>query len=353
MKRWQKILLCVLAAVIVLAAVVGIALGGRIATVMSVKRVAAGIYTMNYVQDYQLDKALRSELDTEKKVEEFISKEIFFGHAINTNFDKYACSAFLTMNEYDPENTTYLAGRNFDHYQTDTLIVRTKAKDSYETISTVALDMLGVGAPNSVDPMSLEGKIAMLAAPYLPLDGMNECGLNVSILNVDGREEVHQNTGKPDLPITLSVRLLLDRAANVGEAVDLLKEYDIHMSEGVSQHLFIADTDGKAVVAEWHKGKLKVTESPVCTNFLLSSKSMQEDPSGICDRFDTITRYLAAHPENTPEEAMSLLEKVTIDEPDYRIVTEWSLVYHLNSFTLDIAVDRDYDHVFELSCGAF
>ena len=50
----------------------------------------------------------------------------------------------------------------------------------------------------------------------LPLDGMNEKGLAVSVNMIQDYDAICQDTGKPDLTTTTAIRLLfLDRAANV------------------------------------------------------------------------------------------------------------------------------------------
>ena len=51
------------------------------------------------------------------------------------------------------------------------------------------------------------------------------------------KEETHQQTEKPDLTTTTAIRLLLDQAANVDEAVALLGQYDMNSSIG-SSHIF-------------------------------------------------------------------------------------------------------------------
>ena len=182
----------------------------------------------------------------------------------------------------------------------------------------------------------------MLAAPYLCVDGMNEKGLSVSLLDLD-YEEVHENHDRPSILIVIAVRMLLDRAANVDEALELLGQYDIHTAHGVSQHMFIADKDGKAVVVEWHKNQMKVSESNVCTNFRLSRKTESGDRKGQCDRFDVITERLAEHPQNNIEEAEDILKAASVSW------TQWSCVYALDDFTVDYVIDNDFENIIHLT----
>ena len=57
-----------------------------------------------------------------------------------------------------------------------------------------------------------------LAAPYAPLDGMNEKGLAVGVLLIDTKP-TNQNTKKVDITTTTAIRLMLDKAKNVDEAL--------------------------------------------------------------------------------------------------------------------------------------
>ena len=50
------------------------------------------------------------------------------------------------------------------------------------------------------------------------MDGMNEKGLCVAVLMIEGRPGFDQNTEKPGLTITTTVRLLLDKAGEPDRA---------------------------------------------------------------------------------------------------------------------------------------
>ena len=66
------------------------------------------------------------------------------------------------------------------------------------------------------------------------------------------------------------LRLMLDYASNVDEAVKIAKKYDLHDSAKTSYHYMVADASGKSAILEWINGtdatdndgskrKLKVT----------------------------------------------------------------------------------------------
>lgn len=335
-KRIVKITALSLAAVILLSVITaGVILYGRIATVMSVKQVGNQLYTVNYQQNYHLNKALAANIKTEKDMFDFICNEFYFGYQIDSNVSEFSCSAFLS----DAPDGKKIVGRNFDFSETETLSVYTHPKDGYSSLATVDLDVMAVGKPNGTDALSFEGKLAMLAAPYLSVDGMNEKGLCVSLLDLKEPERHHEN-GKTAVLILVAVRMLLDRAASVDEAIELLEQYDIHTVDDCAQHMFIADKNEKAVVIEWSKSEMTVTESPVCTNFNLSRAEGKYD--GLCNRFDVITHMLADSPENDTKKAFEILKAAQVSW------TQWSCVYNLDDFTVDYVIDNDFENSYHL-----
>lgn len=340
----KRILLVILAITLTLIFVCGIVLGGRIMSMASIKHIGGDLYTMNFHQNYYLDEALSSELKTEDQLLNFVCEKMFFGYGVDANLEKYACSAFITS----AQNGDYLVGRNFELGGSDALSVYTHPKNGYASVSTVSTDIMGVGANSDIKTDDLYGRALMLAAPYLAVDGMNEKGLFAALLDLDPGE-IHTDNGKPDLMTTLAVRLLIDRAANVEEAIELLGQYDMHSVHGVAQHLFLADARGNAAVIEWHRNEMKVVDSKICTNFRMSAKALEGDFSGQCDRFDHLSEALAAKNEFSPEEAMGLLEEVKQDAIEYGVFTEWSIVCDLTDFKYNICVDMDYDNMYSLN----
>ena len=131
------------------------------------------------------------------------------------------------------------------------------------------------------------------------------------------------------------------------EATDLQAQYDIHTVHVYKQHLFIADASGNSVVVEWKQGKMETLSVPRCTNFEVTWGVT----AGKCDRFDTIAAAQAMKPSMTVEEAMRLTDMVHLEEEDS--LTQWSNVYHMSDFTVDIALDRNYRNILHLSRDDF
>ncbi|MGN1234346.1 MAG: carcinine hydrolase/isopenicillin-N N-acyltransferase family protein, partial [Christensenellaceae bacterium] len=113
-------------------------------------------------------------------------------------------------------------------------------------------------------------RLLSIAAIYVPLDGMNEKGLIVADLMAGDRESTQQQTDKTDLTTTTAIRLLLDRAATVDEAIELLQGVDMHSSVDSAHHFSIADRSGKSVVVEYIDGVMSVTETKIVTNHYLT-----------------------------------------------------------------------------------
>lgn len=87
-------------------------------------------------------------------------------------------------------------------------------------------------------------EVKTLAALYAPLDGMNAAGLAVSVNMIQDSAVIEQDTDKPDITTTTAIRLLLDKAGSVNEALKLLGQYDLHGSMGMMIHFAIADSTG-------------------------------------------------------------------------------------------------------------
>lgn len=146
-----------------------------------------------------------------------------------------------------------LFGRNFDWNRCDALIVKSNPESGYASVSTVNTDFIQ-GIPFSALPDETKALIAL----YAPLDGMNEKGLVVSVNMISDGSNISQNTDKPDITTTTAIRLLLNKAATVEEAVSLLQEYDFHASMNFMVHLAIADADGNSVVVEYIENEMSV-----------------------------------------------------------------------------------------------
>lgn len=218
----------------------------------------------------------------------------------------------------------YFFGRNFDWNSCDAMIVSAKPAQGYASVSTVNKDFIQAGG---VDIAKLPDRIQAIIGLYAPLDGMNEAGLAVSVNMIQDPGTIEQDTDKPDITTTTAIRLLLNQAADVEEAIGLLGQYDLHASMGMMIHFAIADAGGGSVAVEYVDNVMVVTETPVVTNFYLA----EGDKYGIGTaqsrkRYDILQEALGRHEAMSAADVRDALDSVSKDNFDEFESTEWSIV---------------------------
>ena len=331
----RKFLIGLIAIIILTVIILAILLIGKFRTMASVTEVSDGFYKMTCHYDYKCDEFINADIDTIDELIEWAAREHFFGIPIELDPSNFGCSAFTAAT---PEGQR-LFGRNFDYDETDVLVFYTDPKDGYASYGVTDLTFFDIETKNGLDVNSLPAKALMLAAPYATMDGINEAGVGVGILQLD-IDELHQDNRKSDLLIFAAIRGILDKCATVDEAIALLENYDIHSCLDCSYHLFITDRTGKSVIVEWTDDETFIVEDTACTNDVMSNNKFY-DPEWQCSRYDTIKKWLAdKNGILTADEAMTVTSDVSKDKNGYG--TEWSCVYNLDEFTLDICLDRDY-----------
>lgn len=277
-----------------------------------------GLSHTSYRGDYKFAQFLaEGGAKSDNEVIAFLSQNLIGGGLSGFGVGNFGCSAFTAKGE-----NGYYFGRNFDWYNCNALIVEAYPTNGYASICTVNLDFIGSFA-NALDDNALT-----LAAIYAPIDGMNEKGLCVSVNMIEDNENVNQSTGKPDITTTTAVRLLLDNAADVDEALALLRQYDMHASKGLTVHFAVADAGGKCVAVEYLNSEMIVTETPVVTNFYFAEgpkngKGTQQSH----ERFDILMRLLSENDSFTAGDVMNTLESVSKHNYHDGETTEWSAVF--------------------------
>lgn len=241
-----------------------------------------------------------------------------------------------------------------------------KNEGRHASISTVDLQFLGIDV-NS-DPGGLMDSITCLAAPYAPLDGINDAGVSCGIfMTYQGGEETvatDQNTDKPDFTSTTLLRLIPDYADSVEEAVEIARSYDLHDSATTSYHYMVADSTGKSAILEWvagtdatdndddaHVGELEgSTDYQVITNFVLTpgyyDGCAPEEKRGY-DRYEKIYEILSqtngvAADENAAMDVLAAVGRRTRDNDDGNGCTVHSAVYNLTDKTMVWVPNENY-----------
>ncbi len=248
--------------------------------------------------------------------------------------EPFGCSTFVVKGE----SGGAIFGRNFDWNTCDAMVIASKPSRGYASISTVDLDFLQLAAGR------LSGNEQVYAALYAPLDGMNEKGLAVSVNMIQDFATIDQNTGKDDITTTTAIRLMLNKAATVDEALELLEQYDLHASFGMMIHFAIADNSGRGVVAEYIDNKMVVTETPIVTNFYIAEGSKQGiGTQQSHTRFDILAKALADHEIMTMDDAQDALDSVSKHNFGSGESTEWSAVFDLATGEAHYYHREDYD----------
>ncbi len=267
---------------------------------------------------------------TDREVVQFLVSELFSENqsGLTMNTQAFGCSTLSVQNA----EGGYLFGRNFDWNTCDALVVTSYPQDGYASISTVNLDFIRQGA-GMADGL-LSDDVMTIAALYAPLDGMNEKGLCVSVNMIQDEATISQDTDKPDITTTTAIRLLLNQAATVEEALDLLKQYDLHASMNYMVHFAIADEAGNSVAVEYIDNEMIVVQTPVLTNFYLAEGEKQGiGTSQSHERFDILTETIAEKTSMTQAEVRDALDSVSKDNFGEFESTEWSIVFDQSALT--------------------
>lgn len=297
----------------------------------------------------------------------------------------YGCASFTaTTAEGDA-----LFARNYDNDETNTCIVRTHArKGRHATIGTADLSFVGIKPAKGIQ--GIADKILCLTVPYLTLDGVNDAGVSCCINMTyqgggDGGTAVatNQNTDKPDMTSTLMIRMILDYADDLEEAIEIVQRYDLHDSANTSFHYMVADASGRSAILEWVCGdditdndgsarKLVVTYSDNdanigeaeaaadyqwMTNFIIQPGYYPSEKQKLgFDRYEHIYQGLRTNNGVVQDEweAMQLLGQIARRswKPGQNAYTPHSVVYNLTDKTVLWVSNENFEDetaIFEFS----
>ena len=310
------------------------------AAAQSVKQVGDKMYTMTYEGDYGLDEFLEQGGATcPNEIAAFVCRHLFYGLVSPPDVqpEEFGCS-FITTKDKDGN---MLTGRNFDwpDCKSPIVVIHTRPDKDYASVSTSCISFLGFG--DDWKPQTMADRMSLIAAIYAPLDGMNEKGLVVADLVAGDHTKTDQHTGRTNVTTTSSIRVLLDKAANVEEALRLLESYDMHSDIDYSHHLAISDASGRSVVVEWVDNKMLVVESPLCTNHYLAESRMKDYSLYSEDshrRYDSMKQMRDSLPTMIPNDVVESIRRVASKE-----MTRWSVVFDCKALTATYYQYSDFD----------
>lgn len=252
---------CALAALVIALAVAVFALWhNELATLASFQKLSdrdeahrdGAVYQINFSGDYSFDEFLsQGGASNDAELISFVTRSITKGIIpMHIKTSSIACSAFTA----DTQSGDRVFGRNYDFSATNTAIVYTDPGEGrHASYSTIDLSFLGLDADKDVE--TIGQKILTLAAPYVPLDGINDagvaCGIFMSYQGEGKGTPTDTQTDRPDLTSTTLLRLILDYADSVEDAVALAQQYDLHDSASSCFHYMVADSTGRSAILEW------------------------------------------------------------------------------------------------------
>lgn len=210
------------------------------------------VYQINFSGDYFFDEFLsQGGASNDAELISFITRSITKGIIpMHIKTSSIACSAFTA----DTQSGDRVFGRNYDFSATNTAIVYTDPGEGrHASYSTIDLSFLGLDADKDVE--TIGQKFLTLAAPYVPLDGINDagvaCGIFMSYQGEGKGTPTDTQTDRPDITSTTLLRLILDYADSVEDAVALAQQYDLHDSASSCFHYMVADSTGRSAILEW------------------------------------------------------------------------------------------------------
>jgi len=335
------------------------------------------LYVMNYTVDYRLDEAIAAQPTTVGELFDVLSGLLFDVKPENGSltFD-YGCSAYAATLKGTSE---YLMGRNYDFCHMEgaveapatALVVFTAPKGGKKSINFV--DAYWLRLHNDFYTSDTVDISNLMFAPYIITDGMNEDGLAISVLHLDGQPTDQEEEGKPNLYTSIAMRAVLDKCSTVDDAISFLEGYNMKMATPAngSLHFMLADATGDYSVVEWSFADpmhvdstsvptdfyaLKGDEYRYVTNFYvdprLESCIFGGGSNHGRDRYNVLKATLESYKyELTSVQAKSLLESVS-QSPNPAVLTshtQWSNLYNLTNRTVEMAILQEYGLWYQFS----
>jgi len=293
-------------------------------TIMSLKRIHSSypFYVMKYYGDYGFLDVIDNGVTS---IGEFPDNM------------QFACTCFSALNPCsDP-----IYGRNFDWMEDGGLFLLTEPSYGYASICTINLAIMGLDS--AIDPNDPETQERLLLSPYYLMDGMNEYGLIIGIMAISRASRVY-NASQPTISSLDIVRLGLEFAKTIDETLILWQNYNIDFGP-IPIHYLLADSSGDSAIVEWIDGQMHIYPNEeywqVSTNFIFTD----ETPPYPCWRYNTAYQLLqGASGSVTMEEGMAILESCSLSGYSS---TLWSNIYNLETREVHIAINRNYDRIYE------
>ena len=346
MKKVFKIaLFSVLGLVVVIGVLMWMEFGPLVKGALSAEKIDDALYYMEYRGDDGFDALMEKGGGASAEVLKahiinFLSKGHYKTDLENKKAD-YGCSA-LTVRTPDGG---VMMGRNFDFTSAIGVVLHTIPDRGYETITTFNVAFFGFG--EDYKPEGFTNQYLALSSLFFALDGINEKGLAIADLMAGDTIETHQQTNKPDLTTTAAISYLLKNAANVDEALELLRGIDMHSDIGSAHHYAMADASGRHVVVEYVDNEMVVVESSAVANHYLCEAKFNVGLIEGDDRYDRLCkRYNETGGVMDEKQLTEAIASVSQPKRKGFLGTAWTMVMNLSQPSVTYYSRRHFDKPF-------
>lgn len=246
-----------------------------------------------------------------------------------------ACSA---LTAYAPDAKGWVAGRNMDWgVGVAALLYRLDPEHGHASLNVAAVPS---NAKNGI-PTAGELAAAAACAPWLAMDGINDAGLMAACLQVGRYTAPGSGTRIAQMGL---VRILLDKAGSVDEAVTLAQSLDPAEFGGSwsalgGLHWIVADKSGDAAVLEMDAGRQvtrrKTSDACMCvTNTMVHDGACKND-----SRWEKLTGAVASAGGTMSTGQMTSLMLSTPSTTSRNL--QWTTVYNLDTGKVGIIIHGD------------
>ncbi len=257
------------------------------------KKSAHPFYTMTY-ENFDYSDMVTKELGTNDEVIKYYKNKFFSGVSgifPGGNENDYVTKGSVVFSARTYSGR-YMRARIYNSYDAPILMITAKPENGYKSWNIVDMSDVGLTAGKNIDAW-YGNTFQTVSAAYCVSEGINSEFFGASLVSCPVAE--CDDTSLVNITPFMAIRLMLDRAATVESAVDLLKGYDIDFSSG-SYHFFVSDKGGNSAVIEYVDGKMSVTyHAPdvfhqICTN-KMEDKNVRPASRDYSNRYEEISYY--------------------------------------------------------------
>ena len=351
MNKGLKIaLLSVLGLVIVADVLVWMEFGALIKGAKSCVKLDNGLYYMEYRGDDGFNGLMaKGGFESADQLAGYAIEFLSKGHyktEVKTQKADFGCSA-LTVRTPDGG---VLMGRNFDFPSAIGVIMHCIPDKGYETITTFNVEFYGFG--EDFKPEGFKNQYMCLTGLFVALDGINEKGLAIADLMAGDTIQTHQRTNRPDLTTTAAISYMLKNAANISEALELLRGIDMHSDIGSAHHYAMADASGRSVVVEYVDNEMVVVESPAVANHYLCEQKQNVGLEEGDDRYDRLCQQFdQTHGVMSKKQLTEAIAVVSQPQREGFLGTAWTMVMDLSHPSVTYYSRRHFSKSFHFELG--